>query len=508
MRRTRVHLVAVLVTIAVLGAGCGSDDNDASPGGDQPDGATTTTIADPASLEVDRTSRFSQLDTFCEPTNEAPSETPTASADGITADSVSITHMRVTLEDLEGIGFAIPIGDPADQARRFVDILNNRCGGVNGRKLDLTLVETPPLTPAGQDPAAVAQGACIEATEDNQAVFAFSGSGWGGQGGASCLTSGDHDTVYLTTYNITAEDLEGAENRLYSLAISSVDGLEYLARTLQADGALDGKTIGVVMQDSPGDPEIVEQGLLDTLDELGVDVAVTNTLQCAGGNSCPNGVADSVREMKDAGVNVIFPLLNVINLPAYIEEMVTQGFKPGDVQFYQSGYNAQNGDLVSSKVAALGGDAAAKLYNGTIMVSSARTGDFRTPGYEPNEYSEMCNREYQAAGGAKYSATDTETNSAYGATVGMCSFIRLIARALEKAGPNPTRADLAAAVGALGAIDLGGDVPGSFGPDKFTAPNVLNKVKWNYPCAAENKPFGDPPICIMPEGDSFPIPAG
>ena len=71
----------------------------------------------------------------------------------------------------------------------------------------------------------------------------------------------------------------------------------------------------------------------------------------------------------------------------------------------------------------------------------------------------MCNREYQEAGGDKYTADDPETNSAYGATAGMCIFIRIIARAVEAAGPNPTREDLAAAVEGLGAIDTAAGDP-------------------------------------------------
>ena len=115
----------------------------------------------------------------------------------------------------------------------------------------------------------IAQAACIKATEDNNAVFAFSGSGWGGQGGASCVT-GAHDTIYLTTYNISQEDL--AERRQPPLLDSRCrrpTGWSTSPRTLDAEGAFDGKTIGVVMADSPGDPEIVEHGLLDTLEEIG-----------------------------------------------------------------------------------------------------------------------------------------------------------------------------------------------------------------------------------------------
>ena len=144
--------------------------------------------------------------------------------------------------------------------------------------------------------------------------------------------------------------------------------------------------------------------------------------------------------------------------------MVTQGVQPGQVQFYQSGYNAQNGDLVSSKVVVFAGDAAGKLYNGTKIIAAGPTGAFRLPDFQPNEFGEMCNREYQGAGGDTYTPTDPETNNAYGATVGTCTFIRMIARAIDAAGPNPTREDLAAAVEGLGAIDTGGQYPGSFGP--------------------------------------------
>ena len=214
---------------------------------------------------------------------------------------------------------------------------------------------------------------------------------------------------------------------------------------------------------------------------------------------------ESAQGMVADGVDVMFPLLNVINLPAYIGELVTQGVQPGQIQFYQSSYHAQNGDLLSSKVVLFNDEAAGEVYNGTVMVAPGATGSFRLPDFEPNEFAEMCNREYQEAGGDEYTAKDPETNSAYGATTGMCTFIRVIARAVEAAGPNPTREDLAAAVEGLGAIDTGLAIPGSFGPGKYTAPNALNMMKFNYPCPPDMIPF-EGNVCIIPEGDPFPIP--
>jgi len=511
MGRNFVRIASVLIVSAVLGAACGGGDDDDDATDPDTTEATTDDTGDTAGestgeipeLEVDRTGRFAGLESYCEPATEEPAEVPEATDDGITADAVSITHIRVTLEDLEGLGFAIPIGDPADQAEKFVGIINERCGGINGRLLELTTVEAPPIAPSGQDPNAIAQAACIEATEDNLAVFAWSGSGWGGNGGAGCVT-GNHETVYITTYNITDEEIANSDGRLFSTSLAPVDGLRYAAQVLNSEGAFEGKTIGIVHTDSAGESEIVQQGLVDTLDELGVPVQRVDEIGCAGGSNCTSGVIESVQGMIADGVDVIFPLMNVISMPGYISEMVTQGVQPGDVQFYNTGFNAQSGDLVSSKVIAFGGEEAGALYDGTIIIASGATGTFRLPDFEPSPYSEMCNREYQEAGGDTYTADDPETNSAYGATVGSCTFVRLIARAVDAAGPNPTRADLAAALAGIGAFDQGGEIPGSFGPDKFTAPNQLNKMTFHYPCDEDLIPFDG--MCIISEGDAFPFP--
>ena len=83
------------------------------------------------------------------------------------------------------------------------------------------------------------------------------------------------------------------------------------------------------MQDSPGDPDIVEQGLIDTLEELGHEPVRVDALGCGGGNSCTTGVIESVQGMIADDVDVLFPLLNVINLPAYIAELVDPGRAAG-----------------------------------------------------------------------------------------------------------------------------------------------------------------------------------
>ena len=83
-----------------------------------------------------------------------------------------------------------------------------------------------------------------------------------------------------------------------------------------------------------------------------------------------------------------------------------------------------------------------------------------------------------AENGAKsegeFDPTDEATATKLGALVGVCSDIRMIARAIDGAGANPSRASLAEAMENLGAVDQGGvGRYGSFAPGKYTAPNTL-----------------------------------
>ena len=80
----------------------------------------------------------------------------------------------------------------------------------------------------------------------------------------------------------------------------------------------------------------------------------------------------------------------------YILEMHNQGFAPGDVQFYASDFNAQAGELVSSKIVAFGGEAAGNLYNGALIIDDANTGAYRLEGYRLPVFNEMCNDVYAA----------------------------------------------------------------------------------------------------------------
>src|SRR5687768_3850961 len=158
MKHRTSRWLPFLVVFALFAAACGDDDDgDADPEstttGVETD-ATTTTPGDSEGGEVyedprggiyqefqdgfQRSDPFSSLDEFCTSTPE-PSEPPEATEPGITADAVTVVHMRSTLEDLEDIGFAIPVGNVTEMFDTFTKIINERCGGIHGRQIDLQL---------------------------------------------------------------------------------------------------------------------------------------------------------------------------------------------------------------------------------------------------------------------------------------------------------------------------------------------------------------------------------
>ncbi len=445
---------------------------------------------------------FSSLEEFCvahEPAAELTDTDP-----GVTAEAITLVHLRSRLEQLEGIGFAVPIGDPAQAFQVFADYVNENCGGVRGRQIDLQLVEVDAYNPA-EDIDALRNQACIQATEDVPGVIVMNSTGFSGTA-TLCIVE-EHETAFISTQGNPDEFAERSGGRLFSLSPTFGEMVRWMSAYAIDNGLLEGKTIGVIAADTPGDAESVEQFLVEPLREAGYNVAAFDVIGCQGTTTCTQGIQESVTNMLDAGVDVMFPGLNVVSMPQYLAEMVTQGFQPGDVQFFNSDFNSQAGELVSSKVVSFGGADAGALYNGAIIIDDADSGGFRNADFEERPFNKMCYETYSAATGVEYDVLDPNENGPYGMIATICSEMRAALRAIYDAGDNPTRAEIYEALGNLGPIDSGSMIPWSFSSTKSSAPDVIHTMQWTYPCVVEGKGFGTENICIVPaEGDEW-VPA-
>ncbi len=451
---------------------------------------------------------FMQIDAFC---NAHPAAADRVDTDkGIGADTINITHIRSKLEDFAAIGFGTDVGDPAEMFETFVTYVNEQCGGIRGRMIDLHTIHVDVL---GDQLDELRNAACIEAIEDNDAVIILNSSGF--QGSATLCIVEEHETAFITVQPLPEEFMNRSGGRLIGTTPTAEEALSWLALDLIERGELDGKTIGIAAPDTPGQFEAVEAGLVNVLRDNGVSVAVFDKVGCGGTIACTEGAVDTVARFRSEGVDVVFNVFNVISAPLFLVEMLNQGFQPGDVQFYASDFNSQAAEIVASKILQFGGVEAAALYNGARIMDSRDVGAYRLEGYEPRAFNEMCNDLYGAhsPSGANHESEDRhDGNSRYGMVVSVCAVLRIALRALHDAGDNPTRADVYSTLANLGAVDTNEMLPGSIRPDKTRIPDAIHNLVWEFPCT---KPYGLPVpgyedaggTCIYPINEFRPAPS-
>ena len=449
---------------------------------------------------------FMQIDALCNA--HEPAADRVATDKGIEADTIKITHIRSKLEDFAEIGFGTDVGDPGEMFDTFVTYVNEQCGGVRGRMIDLHTIHVEVL---GDQLDEIRNAACIEAIEDNDAVIIVNSSGF--QGSATLCIVEEHETAFITVQPQPEEFMNRSGDRLITMTPTAEESLGWLALDLISRNELDGKTVGIAAPDTPGQYEAVEAGLVNVLRDNGVNVAVFDKIGCGGSVVCTEGAVDSVTRMRSEGVDVIFNVLNVISAPLFLTEMLTQGFAPGDVQFYASDFNSQAAEIVSSKIVQFGGAAAGDLYHGAIIMDPRDVGAYRLEGYEPRAFNEMCADVYGAnsPSGTNHESEDRhDGNSRYGMVGSVCTVLRTALRALYDAGDNPTRADVYETLANLGPIDTNEMVPGSIRPGKTRVPDAIHYLVWEYPCS---KPYPLPVdgveggVCIYPIDEYRPAPS-
>ena len=444
----------------------------------------------------DRGHPFGSLEAFCAPHGE-PAEPRRATDAGITAETVTLVHMRSLVEELVDLGLGVDVGDPTDMFDTYTRIVNDRCGGVRGRRIDLRLVEAALLGSGGIDIDTLRNAACIEAAENHDGVIVMNTTSFAGTA-QLCITE-EHDSILIGHEPQTQEYMRRGGGRLLTTATTLEEILGALARYAIDTGALEGRRVGVVAPNTPGEAEAVEASLVEVLRAAGVDVAAFDVLDCSGTSICTGGMAESVQGLLDEGVEVLFPLLNPVSLPGYITEMVSQGFAPGDVQFYNSDFNNQGNEVVTNLILTFGGAAAGELYDGAILLVTTDQGRFRDPDWIPPSFGEMCMREYRenSPTGEDYDPRDPVETNKYGMLVLVCSVYRVALRGLYDAGPNPGRADVAAALENLGPVDLSFSLPGSLAPGKWVMGDALLPVTFRHPCPFEGLGTGND-TCLVP----------
>ncbi|MED5599598.1 MAG: hypothetical protein VYD42_02850 [Actinomycetota bacterium] len=482
--------------------GAGGDGSGSEDGRPLPDGTLTAGghYADPRGetyeqfqASFDRTHPFQGLESFCLPT-PAPESDPVATEPGITADSLNVVHLHTRLDELERIGFSVPVGDIDDMVRSFVGIVNG-CGGIHGRRLDLRTVEVSALGGGGHDIDTRREAACLEAREVHEAVAVLAVEAVPGTA-ANCLTRSGR-TSFLSVRGTSDRDESRAGGLLLAQEPGARTAVEAMVRMADERDLLVGGTIGLVVPDAPQRSDDVVHVLVDALGALGHEPTI-HLVGCEGTTTCRVGLDTAVAAMVERGVDVVFPLLNRTSLPWLVLEMLDQAMpRP---TFIQSGLDAQGLDSVSSEVAEFGGSPAGAYYSGAWILDASATGSHRLDGFETRPFDEMCNRSYAEAAQRRTATVDDPTTDVYRTVTEACSLVRAVARAVHDAGPDPTRLGIQVALAALGSMDVSDMRPAT----SYDGHLSVQLRRYEYPC--DHGPgFGDTDGCLLPVSDPQPL---
>ena len=161
--RTLVGVVVAALSFGVLGAASATSAGAAAPS------VAPRVTPDPS------TSPFTSTTSFC--TKDTAKHTGLkASAPGVTADKISVVAIEPALRPGDSPqGYRFNVGDPVDTLKTFAEMIN-KCGGINGRQVDLNVIQAEG---AGDQATTLAnvQADCIKATEDDKAFIVLAWAG-------------------------------------------------------------------------------------------------------------------------------------------------------------------------------------------------------------------------------------------------------------------------------------------------------------------------------------------
>jgi hypothetical protein len=399
---------AAAIAVALL-AGCATS-------GDDDDSASSNTSSKPGNSEL------------------------TASATGVTADSIKLGFSYIDLQTLAESGIIkIDHGPYEEIIKTLVDDVNAK-GGINGRKLDLVTAKYSPIGNTEQ------LAACTKLTEDDKVFAVLNGLI---NENNLCIVQ-QHSTVLVNGTGLSAERLAKARAPWATYSASAERGVEALVKVLDENGELEGHTIGIYAAQG-GNKSLIDIAVKE-LKNAGYKVADTALNDAPEGDVQASTAQDKViaQRMKDAGVDTL------INVGLFIP-----GADFDAADFHPRMYSLDAGNIAAAAftnplgkfpfVGGLGATASTKQV------------------YDDAEF-KRCRDVYEKATGKEIKTQQQEDldgkSSGFTAMAIACTTLQIFTAAAKAAGPNLTNDSFREGLESIGKIDLANTPVASFGPDK------------------------------------------
>ncbi len=414
--------------------------------------AVTLVAACGSSSSTSSTSR----NTSPESTSGGSSATPaklTASARGVTADTIKIGFVYPDLEALAKTGFVKVSHGPYDKiVRALVDDINAH-GGVLGRKLEVFPAKYSVFGNADQTTA------CTKLTEDDK-VFAV----LGGLVGTNnlCIVQ-QHQTLLVQTIgsSLNASMLAKAQAPFVTSGASDERNMKATVQLLTQQGRLKGKKIAVY---AVGDGKPLMDLMTKTLTDAGF----------APKDSALNNAPGTDTEALNAQDKVIATRFN----DEHIDTVFVVNTVPPGAVFDTAGFHP----TIYSPVSLITAGAFTNPYGKFPLVAGVEASADPDAGYNSPSM-QHCRAVWKQASGQDVQPASVELkegkSSGFTGVENACAALDIFVAAAKAAGPDLTYATWQKAVESLHSIDLPTTPAASFGPNKPDAQDSFQLAQYN-----------------------------
>jgi len=386
------------------------------------------------------------------PTPRPPGGPRTASDQGVSTGAI---HLGVVLVDF---GSAAALGANIDSSFRpdvqrqlydaFLGVVNGR-GGVGGRRIVADYATVDILRPD------TFTAACKNLV-DSRHVFAVTNV-LGIYGDAILCVTREHRTPYLAVDGAADSYYSSSGGRLFTLGPSTASTVANAVDLLMASGEFKAHTVGLVGEGDYLQADFDEAARY-LARVLGHPVPHT-TISATDTFSAVRAIPQAVAKMRAAGVDYVLLATNPLFAQQFVADAVDQGYRPAYAES-DFGFEMAGDSFLGALNPA--------YFDHAVSVTASRVGDAKAGLREPAP-DRLCRATFERATGRQLDPA-SET---YYSVLAVCDVVRLFADGVLGAGANPTRSGFAAALSALGAINLAGAGPASFRPNKFTAPHAV-----------------------------------
>lgn len=358
----------------------------------------------------------------------------TASDVGITPSSITLGVILPNLGVIQSFGIDVSELNPKTQMTYWQSAVDrvNAAGGIAGRHVDLVYATASILSTDSQ------RQACRSLTEDHR-VFAVANM-LGITGDPVLCVTRDHATPYLGVDGEPPGVYQSSRGRLVTLEPSTSRALTVFLDRAEQLGLIKGHRIGVVHGIGPYGVD--GTAFAKALRKRGAKAVIDGPL----GNEDPlvitGQVAAAEHHMYEAGVDTVALFTNAV----YGTVFATQA----DQDHYSPGYLLT--DLVSATAGdSFPGNMPPTWFRQALAVTTTEIGRGRG-GLPESPLDAGCRLAYQRF--IRHAVPRDGADAV--ASLAGCAVLQLLTMGVNAAGPNPTRAGFAAALGRVGAFAVPG----------------------------------------------------